>query len=209
MKFRGCDSINSKENIQVGYRNGSRIVNCECIDKTSLNNGTDRKLLFIIAYEIIRLYLKEFNRKYLGRLQKQTHRNRLPTNSLEFENCTQQLLTLTTCLPACSWAQITRTPFNNTITARTLPAKCDDYQFQRLILQCPALGYGIAWYRKHVHHNRTIKVRLEMLSEEKVASCFARKTISWSSNESSRKHENIALKSTMTKQWNSLILQLG
>ena len=27
MKFRECDSINSKENIQVGYRNGSRIVN--------------------------------------------------------------------------------------------------------------------------------------------------------------------------------------
>ena len=27
MKFRECDSFNSKENIQVGYRNGSRIVN--------------------------------------------------------------------------------------------------------------------------------------------------------------------------------------
>ena len=27
MKFRECDSINSKENIQAGYRNGSRIVN--------------------------------------------------------------------------------------------------------------------------------------------------------------------------------------
>ena len=25
--FRECDSINSKENIQAGYRNGSRIVN--------------------------------------------------------------------------------------------------------------------------------------------------------------------------------------
>ena len=30
--------------------------------------------------------------------------------------------------------------------------------------------------------------------------------ISWSLKKSSRKHENIALKSTMTKQWNSLIL---
>ena len=29
--------------------------------------------------------------------------------------------------------------------------------------------------------------------------------ISWSSHEASRKHENIALKSTMTKQWSSLI----
>ena len=27
LKFRECDSINSKENTQVGYRNGSRIVN--------------------------------------------------------------------------------------------------------------------------------------------------------------------------------------
>ena len=27
IKFRECDSVNSKENIQVGYRNGSRIVN--------------------------------------------------------------------------------------------------------------------------------------------------------------------------------------
>ena len=39
-----------------------------------------------------------------------------------------------------------------------------------------------------------------MLSEEKVAPCFVRQTISWRSNESSRKHENIALKSTMTKR---------
>ena len=47
-----------------------------------------------------------------------------------------------------------------------------------------------------------------MLGEEKVASCFVRPTISWSSNESSRKRENIALISTMTKQWNSLLPQL-
>ena len=33
-----------------------------------------------------------------------------------------------------------------------------------------------------------------MLSEEKVAPCFVTETISLSSNESSRKHENIALK---------------
>ena len=43
-----------------------------------------------------------------------------------------------------------------------------------------------------------------MLSEEKVAPCFVRQNISWSSNESSRKHENIALKSTTAKQLNSL-----
>ena len=39
-----------------------------------------------------------------------------------------------------------------------------------------------------------------MLNEEKVFPCFVRQTISSSSNESSRKHENITLKSTMAKQ---------
>ena len=50
------------------------------------------------------------------------------------------------CLPACLWAQIARTPFNYTNTARTLLAKCDDYQFQRLILQFLTLekNYRIA-----------------------------------------------------------------
>ena len=28
LKFRECDSITSKENIQAGYRDGLRIVNC-------------------------------------------------------------------------------------------------------------------------------------------------------------------------------------
>ena len=75
MKFRGCDSITSKENIQAGYRNGSRIVNCYCDDKISLNYGADTNLSFIIAYEIPTLNLNEFNRKYPGRLQKQTFQN--------------------------------------------------------------------------------------------------------------------------------------
>ena len=50
------------------------------------------------------------------------------------------------CLPACLWAQIARTPFNYTNTARTLLAKCDDNQFQRLILQFLTLekNYRIA-----------------------------------------------------------------
>ena len=75
MKFRGCNSITSRENIQVGYRNGSRIVNCEYVDKISLNYGAGTNLLFIIAYEIPRLNLNEVNRKYTGRLQKQTLKN--------------------------------------------------------------------------------------------------------------------------------------
>ena len=145
MKFRDCTSMNSKENIQRGYRNG------------------------------------------------------LSKTALEFENCKQQLFTLTICLPPFLWAQIARTPFNYTITARTPLAKCDDYQFQRLILQFPALRKKLS-YRKHVHHNTSSKyASIGMLSEEKVAPRFERQTISWSSNESSRKHENIALKRTMTK----------
>ena len=62
--------LNLKENIQAGYRNDSGIVNCTCVDKTSLNYGADTNLSFIIAYEILRLNLNEFNKKYPGRLQK-------------------------------------------------------------------------------------------------------------------------------------------
>ena len=41
---------------------------------------------------------------------------------------------------------LAKTPFNYTITAQTPLAKCDDYRFQKLILQFPALGkkYRIA-----------------------------------------------------------------
>ena len=68
MKFWECaGSVNSKENIQVGYRNSSRIVNW-CVNKTSLNYGANTNLSFIITYEIPRLYLDEFNRKYPRRL---------------------------------------------------------------------------------------------------------------------------------------------
>ena len=44
-----------------------------------------------------------------------------------------------------------------------------------------------------------------MLSEEKVAPCYVRQTISWSSNESNREHENIALKSTTAKQLRAIV----
>ena len=37
--------------------------------------------------------------------------------------------------------------------------------------------------------------------------CETIEIISWSSYESSKKHENIALKSTVTEQWSSLIQQ--
>ena len=134
--------------------------------------------------------------------------NGLSKTALEFKNCKQQLYTLTMCLPACLWAQIAKTPFNYTITAQTLLAKCDDYRFQRLILQFPALGkkYGIASMfiiTRAVSTPRGVKRREN-------GSMFCEKLKLFPSGngdsyESSRKHENIALKSTMTTQWSSLI----
>ena len=64
----------------------------------------------------------------------EVYRNGHSKTALEFKNCKQQLFTPTICLPA----QIAKTPFNYTITAQILLAKCDDYRFQRLILQFPA-----------------------------------------------------------------------
>ena len=68
----------------------------------------------------------------------ESYRNGLSKSTLEFENCKQQLFMLIMCLPVCLWAQIARTPFNNMITAWMPFAKCDDYQFQGLILEFPA-----------------------------------------------------------------------
>ena len=135
------------------------------------------------------------------------YRNGLSKTALELKNCKQQLFTLTTCLPACLWAQIAKTPFNYTITAQTLLAKCDHYRFQRLILQFPALGkkYRIASMfiiTRAVSTPRDVERR-----ESGSMFCETIEIISWSSYESSRKHENIALKSTMIKQWSSLIQQ--
>ena len=46
-----------------------------CVYKTPQNYGADTNLSFIITYEIPRLYLNEFNRKYPGKLQKRTLKN--------------------------------------------------------------------------------------------------------------------------------------
>ena len=133
------------------------------------------------------------------------YRNGLSKTAPEFKNCEQQLFTLTMCLPACLWAQIAKTPFNYTITAQTLLAKCDHYRFQRAILQFPPLGkkYRIA---SMFTVSRALRTPRDVERRESGSMfCETIETISWSSNESSRKHENIALKSTTTKQLNSLI----
>ena len=134
------------------------------------------------------------------------YRNGLSKTAVEFKNCKQQLFTLTMCLPACLWAQIAKTPFNYTITAQTLLAKCDDYRFQILILQFPAeKNYRIASMfitTRAVSTPRDVERR-----ESGSMFCETIEIISWSSYESSRKHENIALKSTVTEQWSSLIQQ--
>ena len=131
--------------------------------------------------------------------------NGLSKTALEFKNRKQQLFTLT--MSACLWAQIAKTPFNYTITAQTLLAKCVDYRFQRSILQFPALGkkYRIASMfiiTRAVSTPRDVERR-----ENGSMLCETIEIISWSSCESIGKHENIVLKSTMTEQWNSLIQQ--
>ena len=102
------------------------------------------------------------------------------------------------CLPACLWAQIAKIPFNYTITAQALLAKCDQYRFQGLIFQFPALGkqYLIAGM---FIITRALRTPRDVARRESGSMfCETIETISWSSNESSRKHENIALKSIMT-----------
>ena len=127
------------------------------------------------------------------------YRNGLSKTAPEFKNCEQQLFTLTMCLPACLWAQIAKTPFNYTITAQTLLAKCVDYRFQRSILQFPALGkkYRIA---SMFIITRAVSTPRDVERRQSGSMFWDNRTISWSSNESSRKHENIVLKSTMIKQ---------
>ena len=129
------------------------------------------------------------------------YRNGLSLTALELRNCKQQLFTLTMCLPACLWAQIANTPFNYTITAQTLLAKCDDYGFQRSILQFPA------FWKKFRIASMSIITRDVERRERGSMFCETIEIISWSSYESSRKHGKIALKSTMTQQWSSLIQQ--
>ena len=106
------------------------------------------------------------------------YRNGLSKTAVEFKNCKQQLFTLL--------------------------AKCDDYRFQWLILRFPALR------KKYRSASMFIMTRavstprdVERRESGSMSFFWYNWTISWSSNESSRKHENTALKSTMIKQWNS------
>ena len=118
-----------------------------------------------------------------------------------------ELFTLTMCLSACLWVPIAKTPFNYTITAQTLLAKCVDYRFQRSILQFPALGkkYRIA---SMFIINRALSTPWDVDRRECGSMfCETIEIISWSSYESSRKHGNIALKTTMTERWSSLTQQ--
>ena len=127
------------------------------------------------------------------------YRNGLSKTGPEFKNCEQQLFTLTMCLPACLWAQIAKTPFNYTITAQTLLAKCDDYRFQILILQFPAeKNYRIA---SMFITTRAVSTPRDVERRES-GSMFGEtiEIISWSSYDLSREHETITLKNTMTKQ---------
>ena len=71
---------------------------------------------------------------------------------------------LAMCLPACSWAQIVRTPFNFTITARTL------------LLNVMATNFR-DWFFSFQHQEKNYRIASmfimhNMLNKGKVAPCF-------------------------------------
>ena len=115
----------------------------------------------------------------------------------EIEKCKQQLFTLNMCLPACLWAQIARNPI--TELGRFLQnVMTINFRDWFISFQHKEKNYRIASMfittRASVSPPRNVERR-----ESGSMFCEAIETISWSSNESSRKHENIALKSTITK----------
>ena len=69
------------------------------------------------------------------------------------------------CLPACLWAQTTRTPFQYTITARTLPAICDAVNFRYRFFRFQL--WEKLCYRKEVHHNPIITYATRCLEKRK------------------------------------------
>ena len=70
--MRRCDSINFKENIQYTEIVRELFYSWWCVNKTSRNYGADTNSSFIITYEIPKLLLNEFNRKYPRGLHKWT-----------------------------------------------------------------------------------------------------------------------------------------
>ena len=119
------------------------------------------------------------------------YRNRLWKTAVEFENCKQQSFTLTMCLSACLWAQIAKTLFNY-------------YQFQRLILQFPALGknYGIA---SMLILTRGLRTPRDVERRERGSMFWDKLFLEVRTNRV--ESMKTALKSTITKWWNSLLLQ--
>ena len=99
------------------------------------------------------------------------------------------------CLPACLWAQIARNPI--TELGRFLQnVMTINFRNWFISFQHKEKNYRIAnmfiTTRASVSPPRNVERR-----ESGSMFCEIIETISWSSNESSRKHENIALKSTI------------
>ena len=101
------------------------------------------------------------------------------------------------CLPACLWAQIARNPI--TELGRFLQnAMTINFRDWFISFQHKEKNYRIASMfittRVSVSPPRNVERR-----ESGSMFCEAIETISWSSNESSRKHQNIALKNQIMK----------
>ena len=118
------------------------------------------------------------------------YRNGISKTALELKNC-KQLFTLTMCLPACLWAQIAETPINYS---------------KMWWLSLTEIGSSVSSIAKKYRIasmfiiTRAVSTPRDVERRQSGSMFWDNWTISWSSNESSRKHENIVLKSTMIKQ---------
>ena len=115
-----------------------------------------------------------------------------------------QLLMLTMCLPACSWAQISTTLFDYAIT------KLGRFLQNVITINFRGRFFSFQHYEKNYRIASMLIITRPLTTPrdvERTESGSMFFETSSSSNESSRKYENIALKSTMAKQWNSLVPQ--
>ena len=129
------------------------------------------------------------------------YRNGLSKTALEFKNCKQQLFTLTMRLAACLWAQILARPRLNHDHSSDASCKMWWLSISETDSSVSSIRekYRIASMfiiTRAVSTHRDVERR-----ESGSMFCEIIEIISWSSYESSRKHENIALKGTVTKQW--------
>ena len=102
------------------------------------------------------------------------------------------------CLPACLWAQITRNPFQYTITPRMLLANCDAVDFRGRFFSFQ--HWEKLCYRKDVHHNPMINYATRCLEKRKWLHVLWDKLFPEVRTNREESMKTWRWKSTMTKQ---------